>query len=143
MADKKTNKPFIVLWEAESKAGRKYLESKFHIAFYNAPKEDPKHPDLRVYKKDDKGSKGEELASLWVKVSEKGTKYLSGQLAANKEIYLTGFINTDTTGKDGKKLPKVRIFKQSDLVEAKVEETKKEDKKGKKQPIPSDDELPF
>lgn len=147
MAETKTKtqesgvKPIIVLWDEKSKEGLKYLDSKYYIGFYNTKKENPNAPDLKVYKKDKEGKKSDEFASLWVKVSDKGVKYLTGSLDANKKCYLTGFINTNTEGKDGKTLPKVRIFKQDDLNGG---ESKEEPKpKSNKKEIPSDDDLPF
>lgn len=97
----------FALWKTTSKDGKKtYYTGKLLcngqstnlICFANGMKKNPKEPDYRVYLKPGKDEKlGKEIASLWVKLSKNGKKYLTGK--SDDGEYLTGFINEDSSGK--------------------------------------------
>lgn len=99
----------FALWCTTSKEGKNYYTGKLLcngqntplIAFANGMKKNPKEPDYKVYLKPAKDEKlGKEIASLWVKVSKNGKKYISGVSDDNE--YLTGFINQEAN-MNGKK----------------------------------------
>lgn len=85
----------FAMWKKKSKAGKPYFTGQgdgfFLTGFYNGKKQNPKEPDVRVYKMDADGNmEKEEYCSLWMNVSKGGKKYLSGKVDGKKVV---GFIN--------------------------------------------------
>lgn len=85
----------IAMWRRTSKAGKPYFTGKLEdsqvVGFYNSMKQNPKEPDIRIYKVDSEGNTSkEEALSLWCNVSKAGKKYLSGKYNGKKVV---GFIN--------------------------------------------------
>lgn len=137
MATQKYLKPTFVLWKQVSKDGKtSYFTGKSNtdvklVGFYNGMKKNPNEPDLRVYLQNDDGKAGEEVASLWCKVSEKGNKYLTGKALKGEEThYIKGFINKSTN----EKAPYLSIYLEEEL-NAHSEKQAKESKEETKKPV--------
>lgn len=128
-------KPVFTLWKNTSKKGGSYFTGKGIKAFYNTKKSNPKEPDLRIYKVDEKGSlEKKELVSMWCNISKDGSKkYLSGKYEDGQK--LIGFINEGATAEN--KQPYIRIFFANDL----------DKKEAKEEPVPAlqtaENDLPF
>lgn len=129
-------KAHIKLWNATSKAGKKFLDSKFYCGFYNTKKMNPKQPDLNIIKKNDNG-KGEDYAVMWVYESSKGNKYLLGYILNEEKTRLTGFINKKAL--ENTKQPYLEIYKSSDLPQKERPAGESVDKKVEV----NEDDLPF
>lgn len=99
----------FALWKKQSKEGKPYFTGKVGklnlVGFYNLNKKNLKEPDLRVYHINEEGKAGEEYISLWCNTSEKGNKYLSGKLGANRVI---GFFNEKATEEN--KRPYISVY---------------------------------
>lgn len=81
--EKKQLEEAFVLWKNTAKSGLEYLtgkdlNDKKLVAFFNTKKENPKEPDIRIYNTDEKGSRKDEVASLWENIDKKDEKYLTG-----------------------------------------------------------------
>ena len=87
----------FVLWKNESKNGVEYLSGKTSdekiklVAYFNARKNNPKEPDIRIYEIDPDGSQGLEVASLWESISKNEKRYLTGM--TNDKERLIAFYN--------------------------------------------------
>ena len=105
--EKTQRKELLALWQKESKKGELYFTGKGGIVgFYNPKKQNPKEPDLRLHIR--VGEELQEYGSVWVNVSDKGNKYLTGTLV-HGNVRIVGFINTDT---QGGKHPYIRFYEQ-------------------------------
>lgn len=129
-------KPVFTLWKNTSKKGGSYFTGKGIKGFYNTKKSNPKEPDLKIFKTDEKGSvlKDTEV-SMWCNISKDGSKkYLSGKYEDVQK--LIGFINEKATAEN--KQPYIRIFFANDL-------EKKQEKKEAAVPTlqTANDDLPF
>lgn len=91
-----TLKEAFVLWKKTAKSGLEYLTgytldengNKTYLnGFFNAKKENPKAPDIRILTAANEGEESVEVASLWENVSEgKGTRYLTGSTNEKEKI---------------------------------------------------------
>lgn len=90
-------KEVFTMWLKKNEKGTQYLSGKTPdglrlVGFFNGKKKNPKEPDVRIYEVDKDGKLSEkELTSLWVNVSKKDKKYLSGKVG---DMRVVGFINT-------------------------------------------------
>lgn len=115
--ERKEVKAVVLLWDATSKKGEKYFESKYYKAFYNTNKKNPNEPDLRIFKIQEDGTlRKEEYASLWCNVSKKENKYLSGKRYDG--VGLVGFIHKT---KKTDKSPAISIYIQAEYDASKPE----------------------
>ena len=107
-------KQIFALWKKTGKAGTEYFtgadETGKLVAFYNGKKKNPKEPDLRIYRADEKGSADDEILSMWCNVSKSGQKYLTGKMddqrivgfinetpKNEKQPYIVGYVSDDET----------------------------------------------
>lgn len=138
----------FALWRQKTKDGKKtYFSGKigeeYLTGFYNTKKQNPKEPDIRIYKRDEEGNLSkEEFVSLWCNVTKNGKKLLSGKIDGRRVI---GFINTS----GNEKAPYISVY-WSDETGSETEEPKKETKpkKAKKEEpkheeVETDEDLPF
>lgn len=142
-----------VLWRNTSKDGKtsyfkgftgERLPDPNHLSlvgFYNSKKSNPKEPDLRISVDNKEGNIP--FASLWVKESKGGNRYLTGKLdeaftPAGSDGYIIAFINSNPESK----APYLKIYLQADLDKEKKEESKPEAKaETPKKPVK--EKLPF
>lgn len=128
------------LWLRKSKAGKMFLtgstaEKESLVGFINGKKNNPKEPDIRLYKLDAEGkAQKDEWLSVWSNVSKNDKKYLSGKLDG---VRIVGFINKQN-GVDSKR-PYITLYK-SDQEPQKKEPTVDADGFMK---MPEGEELPF
>ena len=116
----KSNQALIALWKGTSKNGGAYFTGKGVVGFYNSKKQNPKEPDMRVYAVDAEGNRAKDsMLSLWVNVSKKGNKFLTGKFLDKKVV---GFINAEASVEN--KQPYIRIYESTKLDAAKQEEIK-------------------
>ena len=147
----------FALWRAKSAKGAAYFTGKydgsFIRGFYNTKKQNPKEPDIRIYRIDAEGNmEKDEFLSLWCNVSEGGKKYLTGKLDGRRVV---GFINSKAN--DENKMPYVTVYwsddqqqgetpaKQSEAPAKKNETPAKKggSKKEETKEVETDDDLPF
>lgn len=103
----------FALWKKKSKEGKTYFSGRTTVeggepmnitAFYNTKKQNPKEPDIRVYRRDDHDNLSkEEFVSLWCNVTKNGKKVLSGKIDGKRVI---GFINTS----GNEKAPYISVY---------------------------------
>ena len=99
----------FALWKQKSKDGKKtYFSGKigeeYLTAFYNTKKQNPKEPDIRIYKRDEDGNLSkEEFVSLWCNATNNGKKILSGKIDGKRVI---GFINSS----GNEKAPYISVY---------------------------------
>lgn len=109
--EKKKQEEAFALWKKQGPNGEYYIGKDLHntylIAFVNTDKKNPNEPDIRVYEQTEKGSKEKkkEVCTLWVNVSKKETKYLSGSTSEKEKI--VAYFNEDE--KDEKR-PYIRAY---------------------------------
>lgn len=128
-------KQVFAMWKRTSKNNVEFFTGKTEggerlVGFFNGRKQNPKEPDVRIYKVDAEGkATKEEYCSLWTNASEKtGNMYLSGKI---KEVRVVGFISKD---KSNEKRPYFTVFES--------QEVKKEASEGS-EPASEGSEMPF
>lgn len=147
-----TLKEVFAMWRQKSKAGKTYFngtdkEGNKFVGYYNTNKEQPKDPDIRIYRKNEKGDiEKHPYCVLWSNVSENNNKYLSGKIDGKRVV---GFINTRATSEN--KVPYFSVYWSDSEEEKKPAETysKKSTRKQKHKEEPeieeteTDLDLPF
>lgn len=109
--EKKKQEEAFALWKKTGPKGEYYIGKDLHntylIGFVNTDKKNPNEPDIRVYEQTEKDSKEKkkEVCSLWVNVSKKHTKYLTGNTSEKEKI--VAYFNDDE--KDEKR-PYIRAY---------------------------------
>ena len=140
----------FALWKQKSKDGKKtYFSGKigeeYLTGFYNTKKQNPKEPDIRIYKRDEEGNLSkEEFVSLWCNPTKNGKKLLSGKINGQRVI---GFINSN----GNEKAPYISVYWADETGSEAPKETKKETKQAKKvkkeepkfEDVETDEDLPF
>lgn len=141
----------FALWRQKTKDGKKtYFSGKigeeYLTGFYNTKKQNPKEPDIRIYKRDEEGNLAkEEFVSLWCNVTKNGKKLLSGKIDGKRVI---GFINTS----GNEKAPYISVYwadetetpKDESKPDPKATKTKKAKKEEPKfEEVETDEDLPF
>ena len=137
---KSTLNELFAMWKQKSKAGKSYFTGKDSgvqlKGFYNTKKENPKEPDLKIYKVDDNGELCKDVfLALWCNATESGKKYLSGKL---KDERVVAFINEKAT--EDNKQPYLRVY-LSDKTE--LQEPPKQAVKQEVMPEVKDEKEPF
>lgn len=134
----------FAMWKRNSKNGNTYFTGKDVDGteirgFYNTKKENPKEPDIRIYKVSAGGKlEKEEYLSLWCNPTQNGKKVLSGKLDG---LRVVGFINAKAT--DENKQPYFSVYwsDTDDNQEHKNTKTTKKNEKNKE--VETDNDLPF
>lgn len=141
----------FALWRQKSKDGKKtYFSGKigdeYLTGFYNTNKQNPKEPDIRIYKRDEEGNLSkEEFVSLWCNAKENGKKYLTGKIDGKRVV---GFINSS----GNEKAPYISVYwsddqnKDTAKAESKPDPKATKTKKAKKEEfeeVGTDEDLPF
>lgn len=134
-----TLKQVFAMWKRTSKNGNSYFTGKLADGteirgFYVTKKQNPKEPDIRIYKVDANGNLDKDVyLSLWCNAKDNGKKYLSGKIDGKRVV---GFINAKATEKNKQPYFSLYWSDSEETAKAKKDEPKYEE-------VDKDSELPF
>lgn len=121
-----TMKQVFAMWQKKSKTGSIFFTGKNEagerlVGFYNGKKQNPKEPDVRIYKVDEEGKAVKDAyCSLWANTSKKEKQYLTGKI---ENVRVVGFINSGAKVDD--KRPYFSVY-ESEAMPQPMEEKKVE-----------------
>lgn len=135
----------FTLWiNKGKKSGKTYLSGSGEngikvIGLFNKEKQNPKQPDITLYKKDESGKREKDsICSLWVNASESGKKYAAGKYEGKRVV---GFFNSNASV-DGV-IPYLNVYFSDEQQKAEEEKKAEEPVKAEFEEIPNNEELPF
>ena len=137
VGDKKefTMNQVFAMWSKKSKNGSTFFTGQNEsgnrlVGFFNGKKQNPKEPDVRIYKVDQEGkAEKEAYCSLWLNVSKNEKNYLTGKVDG---VRVVGFINSNQ--EPGDKRPYFSVYES--------QQVEKDDSKPS-EPVSEPSELPF